>query len=173
MPSGRLSGVKKTYILKGSAIICFLSALLFIFLSFYFNKTENEWFYFFCIFSGLHELIKGVLFNMDSSSYLGSSLLFTGILILLSIYLKTNFRETLYFFSMAISSLYIFWKFSESFHVFLSGIFCLEGVFLLLFLSKMINLTKFLIFNSILLFIFLSVCAIILLKIKKKRRSYV
>lgn len=173
MPTGKISGIKKTYLLRSSAIICTISALLFIFLSFYFHKTQNEWFYLFCMFCGLHQVVKGALYNTDSSSYFGSTLTIIGILLLTGIYYNIPNKECLFLFAFAISSLYVFIKYSEGVHALFAGAYCYEGIILYLFLLKKINLTKFLIFNSFLLFIFLLICAIILIKIVKRRRSYV
>lgn len=171
MPTGRISNIKKTYILRSSAIICIISALLFIFLSFFFNNSNNEWFYIFCLFCGAHQMIRGILLNVDSSSYMGSSLVFIGVLRLFAIYLNIPYASTVYFIAFALSSLYIFIVYSSVAHLILSFAFTYEAVIYLLFLSNKINLTKFLVFNSILFFIFLVICAIIFIKIKKTRRK--
>lgn len=173
MPTGKISGIKKTYILRSSVIFCTISALLFIFLSFYFKKSQNEWFYLFCMFCGLHQVVKGALYNLDSSSFFGSTLLAVGALLLTGIYFNVPFKDCLIIFAFAISSLYVFIKYSEAAHVIFAGAYCYEGIIIYLFLLKKINLTIFLIFNSLLLFIFLLICAIILIKIAKGRRSYV
>ncbi len=173
MPTGRISNIKKNYILRSSAIICSISALLFIFLCFFYHNTQNEWFYIFCLFCGAHQMIKGILFNVDSSSYMGCTLIMIGVLKLLAIYLHVPFADTVFLIAFALSSLYVFLVFNEIGHLFLSFIFMYEAVIFLLFLSNKINLTKFLIFNSILFFIFLMICVIILLRMKKTRRNNV
>ena len=173
MPTGKISGVKKTYILRSSAVICFVSALLLIFLSLFLHNVKDEWFFIFCFFCGVHQIIKGILFNSDSSSYFGSSLFFISILLLIALNFNIPYHEVFYFFALGLASLYIFLKYHEKIHLMLSFSFTIEGILLLLFLLKKINFTNFLIFNAILFFIFLIICVIILIMIYRKRRKNV
>lgn len=173
MSSGKLSGIKKIYILRGSAIACFTFALLFIFLSFYFKRKNDEWFFLFCLFCGVHELVKGRLYNSDSSSYLGSLLISIGALFLSGIFFNVPQRIGLLPFSFSMASIYTYLRFSDIIHLIFGTVYCYEGIILYLFLLEKLNLIKFLVFNIVLFFIFLLFCAIICLVIAKGRRKHV
>ncbi len=168
MQRGRLAKVKKTKILKLSAVIITLLSLFFIAFSIFFFKRFDLWFFIFCIGIGLYVLIKGGLFLSDSSTYFGSLVFFVGLIGLFINIFNLPFGQSYFLFATSLSSICVLILFKEIFHLFLSFIFAYEGVILYVFQANLINLTIFLILNAILFFIFLVVCAIIIVKLFKR-----
>lgn len=72
--NGRILSIKKTYILRATAILCVLSFIASIFMSIFLLNSPELWFYFFCLFVGIFQLVKGFLFRFDSCLYLGTLL---------------------------------------------------------------------------------------------------
>ncbi len=87
---GRVLGIKKTYLLRATALICFVAFVALCVLSATIFKKADLWFYSFCLCLGTFELVKSMLFKLDSSFYLGT-LLF-GIGAVGYIFLFTNTR---------------------------------------------------------------------------------
>lgn len=74
---GRILGVKKTLFLRAFAILAVLCFIALCLLSVYVFKIPDLWFYGFCLCLGSFEIVKSMLFKLDSSFYLGT--LVTGI----------------------------------------------------------------------------------------------
>ena len=168
MPSGKINGVKKTHILKLSLGICFFLCAFFIAFSIFYFKRYDLWFYIFSCFVGIYLFIKSFLLKIDSSCYFGSLLLFFGISGLCINIFTLDFKEVYFLISTALASIMVFLFFKQTFHLLLAFMFTYESVNLYLFLSKIINLTNFLVLNAFLLFIFSFICVIIFRKSKKE-----
>lgn len=168
MPSGRVSKVKKTKIYKLSTGISVILCVFFILLSIFYFKKYDLWFYIFSISVGLNLIVKSHLFKLDSSCYFGSLLLFCGMSGLFISIFSLDYKEVYFLLSTALASVVVFIRFRQVFHGLLASMFTYESVNLYLFLSKIINLTNFLVLNAILLFIFSFVCVIIFKKKKKE-----
>jgi len=76
--TGRIFNIKKTTILKLSFIFNSFIAVLLSVLSFIYKGANDDYFFLFCNFLGLHLLVKSALFGLDSTCYLGSALFFCG-----------------------------------------------------------------------------------------------
>ena len=76
---GRMFGIKKSLLLKITAIFLFLCFAVATFFAFYSLKIPDLWFYNFCISLGLFQIVKGFFFKLDSVLYIGFLLLFIGL----------------------------------------------------------------------------------------------
>jgi len=166
---GYFLGIKKSIVLRISAIVNIIIALFFIIFTSLYFKIYDIWFFIFSICTGNYFILKSILFLSDASCYLGSLLFSIGIIGLLIKFLNLNNSMVLYFLCVSFTSLIVCIFFKQSFHMFLTITFLLESAFLLLFLQKIINLTIFLALNLILFFIFLSICVIVFRKVKNRR----
>lgn len=78
--NGRVLKVKKTTLLALSFILCSTLFLGFsLFLGLYY-KRYNDWFFVFCFCVGLHFIFRAWLISVDSSCYLGFSMLLIGLM---------------------------------------------------------------------------------------------
>ena len=165
---GRIANIKKSKILKASAIINFLFALFFLLFTFFYFKRYDFWFFIVCFYFGVYLLSKGGLFISDSSVYFGSILFFIGISGCLVHIFNITISIPFYLFSFAIASIITLLFFREIYHIYLALLFVVEGLLVYLFQAKIINLVLFLLLNAILFFIFLIYCVIIFRKIKNR-----
>ncbi|MBP3431569.1 MAG: hypothetical protein J6K39_01765 [Clostridia bacterium] len=111
--TGRIFGIKKSTLLRASAIIYLLAFIAFIFVSIYIFKAPEIWFYGFCIFVGVFQLCKACLFKFDSSLYLGSLLSSIGSVGFISTYTNTTDFIGFYIslaFTLASVATYLFTK---------------------------------------------------------------
>lgn len=76
--NGRLLGIKKTTIIRLSFIVNFILLTLGC-VYFFSQKTYEECFFVFCLFIGIHFIVRSMLFGFDSSCYIGNLLLFIGL----------------------------------------------------------------------------------------------
>lgn len=165
---GRIAGLKKSNILKSCAIINLILALFFILFSILYLSVYDLWFFIISFFLGVYIITKAFLFRSDSSCYLGSLLCFIAISGVLCIVFSIKYPSVLYLLSTAFSSLMVLLFFKQKFHLLLSFIFIYEALILYLFLAKNINLTIFLVLNSLILFIFFVICVIMIKKLKHR-----
>lgn len=160
---GRILSIKKTTILKLSFVLNLLLFVVMSILSFVVIKNNDLWFFMFCIFIGLHLIIKSMLFKFDSSCYFGSLLLSIGLMYVYCILLNiTNFYPTFLIMSFAFASFITGFFFKQTFHYLL--FFSLIFVSLdLLFYS--INFISIWIFLAILsLIVILLICKYLIIR---------
>ncbi len=79
MQKGRIFGIKKSTILRAFCLLFLLAFVTYVFLSVFLLKNNVLWFFAFCIFVGVVQLVKSFLFRFDSALYLGTLLSMIGI----------------------------------------------------------------------------------------------
>lgn len=135
-----------------------LAFLTFLFLSIFIFKNYYAWFFFFCLFCGLHLITKACLFHLDSSTYFGSLLFLLGGFGLIVHFMSLfAFAPVYYLLAFAFASLFTFLLFNQKFHLVLFIVFL--GCALAWFFYKI---------NFISLPIFIAICvALVLLFVLK------
>ena len=146
--NGRFMGIKKSIILHVTALIMFFSFIAFLFLSIFIFKKSELWFFFFCIFTGIFELVRGFLFRIDNSTYLGLTLSSIGAVGLVAF--LTNSVEYLSLlipscFCFSSVSTYIIYK--QKFHLILAFSICFVTIYGFLLLKKLITFNIFIAFT--------------------------
>lgn len=123
---GRIFQVKKTTLLALSFCLCcvaFVSISLFLAVEL---KRYNDWFFVFCTFVGLHFCLRAFLMRVDSSCYLGTTMLLVGLSYFycnnMGIY---NLYSAFILLAFAFGSFFTYCSFKQSFQLalFLSLIF--------------------------------------------------
>ena len=115
---GRVFGMKKSIVLLAVAISMFFCFITMLFLSIFLFKLPSLWFFSFCACVGIYELTKSVLFNIDSSLYLGSlltSIAFVGFFCLFSS--NMTYFPVLIPACFCFSSITVFLFFKQRFHL--------------------------------------------------------
>lgn len=142
---GRILSIKKTTILKLSFVINILLFLVSSVLSFVLVKNYDLWFFAFCIFIGLHLIIKSCLFKFDSSCYFGTMLLTVGLFyVYCSMLSIINFYPVFITLSMSLASFFTAFFYKQNFHYYISFALYLLSIFLLFFMINYISLWIFL-----------------------------
>lgn len=165
---GRIAKIRKTKILKTSALINFVLALFFLLFSFLYFKRYDLWFFIFSLFIGIYLLSRGALFKSDSSVYFGSLTFLIGVTGLLIKVFDLVYADIYYLLITALSSIIMVFGFKQVFHLILASIFVICAVITFIFQAKVINLSIFLILITSLFFIFLFLCVIIFKKLKRR-----
>lgn len=164
---GRLSGIRRTLLLRISAGIHGILALFFLLFSILYLKEDELWFFVFLICCGSFLLTRSFLFHSDSSFYFGSLLLQIGMIGTISVYYLLP--SATYLFATALVSLLTMLVFKQKFHLIISCIFLYAGINTLCYQLGIINLTIFLSLFAILLFIFFVFCVMIVYKFKRRK----
>ena len=141
---GRIFTIKKTTILRLSFIINLLLFVASSVISFFVIKNYNLWFFMFCLFIGLHLIIRSFLFKFDSSCYFGFLLLFVGIFYLYCLLLNLAMYPLFILLSFSIASYLTAFFYKQSFHYFLSISLILVDIGLLLYMINIITIWIFL-----------------------------
>ena len=116
---GRILSIKKTTILKLSFVINILLFQVSSVLSFVLVKNYDLWFFAFCIFIGLHLIIKSCLFKFDSSCYFGTMLLTVGLFyVYCSMLSIINFYPVFITLSMSLASFFTAFFYKQNFHLY-------------------------------------------------------
>ena len=165
---GRIDNIKKTIILKISAITNLVFALTFMLLSLFYFKNYDVIFPIFLLFLGEHLMVKSLLFHSDSSCFAGVILFLFGVFEILDLKNNFSFKPVFYLLIFSLTSGIVGVVFKQLFQMFFALLIAFEGLFLFIYLAKLSNLTIFLVLNSILLFIFLVFCAMIVRKFKRE-----
>lgn len=142
---GRVLNIKKTTLLRLSFILNLILYLSLTAVSFVFLGESNNYFFLFCFLVGIHLIIKGMLFRLDSSCYFGNILLFIGVTYFYSLWMNILVVYPVFILcAFAFASLVCVCFFSQPVHLYLA-VFCLfVSVVLLLYLFKIISLPLFL-----------------------------
>lgn len=147
MSNGRFLRIKKSTLLRSALLLFFFSFLTYIFVSIFVIRNSSLWFFGFCIFIGLFELVKSFLFRFDSSFYFGSLLLLVGIFghifILTNLTVYSPFFITLAFLLASIST-FIFC--GQKFHLIIAFSIFFVSIYTLLLTKNIINVSVFLAF---------------------------
>lgn len=126
---GRILGIKKTTILSISFYLAFILFITATLLSIFLYYNYAIWFFFFCLFAGIHLLIKALLFRLDSSCYFGFLLFFLGIAgILIQIFQYFYLQSVFYVLAFALASFFTFCIFSQYFQGWLALIISLSDL---------------------------------------------
>lgn len=142
---GRILTIKKTTILRLSFVFNFLMFLVMSVLSLVVIKNYDLWFFMFCIFIGLHLLIRSVLFKFDSSCYFGTLLLSIGLLYIYCLGFNiTNFYANFIVLSFALASFITAFFFKQTFHYILSFSLIFVALDLLFYTINFISIWIFL-----------------------------
>lgn len=164
---GRLSGIRRTLLLRISAGLHGILALFFLFFSIFYLKEAELWFFLFLICCGSFLLTKSILFHSDSSFYFGNLLFQNGVVGVIGTYYLLP--SATYLFATALASLFTMVFFKQKFHLVIACVFLYSGINTLCYQLKVINLTIFLSLFAILLFIFFIFCVMIICKFKRRR----
>lgn len=153
---GRLLTIKKSTWLMASLVV---NALLFIGSSLWLVFVVAEYdsiFFLFCLFTGIHQIIRSCLFKFDSSCYLGVALLLVGFFYFLSKVLGVYWLYSVFIvLAFAFASFVVGVFYHQPFQIFLSILLYFVSIGLLLFLLKIISLWIFvaILIITVLLFI--------------------
>lgn len=145
--NGRLFGIKKSTLLKLFALVFFVMFVVFAFLAFYVFKIPDLWFYSFCLFLGLFQILKSKFFKYDSSFYLGT--LLTGIGIAGFVFLFTKTVEFALFYILSafiLASVLTFVFCGQRFHLIIAYSINFVGLFGFLLTKNLITIPIFIAF---------------------------
>lgn len=146
--TGRVLGIKKTYILRISALlstIFFISSLIFVIT----HQKYSLWFFNFCLAVGFFELCKSFLFNLDSSLYIGFLLSTIGASGYIFTFTNTQSFAVFYIATaFATSSLITFWFSKQRFHLIFAYSLFFVSLFGILLKKSLINMPIFIAFTA-------------------------
>lgn len=167
MTNGRVFGIKKSLILKGSALLYFWGFLAYLFVSIFVLKNPELWFFGFCIFIGAYELCKSMLFRFDSSLYLGTLLSSIGTVGFIFHYTNTS-NFAFFYISMAfmLASIITFLFSGQKFHLIIVFSLFFVTLYSLLYVKNLI--TSSILIAFLMPFLLLLILEIILLCFHKK-----
>jgi hypothetical protein len=116
--NGRFLGIKKTIVLRFSAVFNFLLFATLTLCCILLFKKPTLWFYSLCLSVGLYQLCKGVLFRLDSAFYFGSLTLAVGAVGFLFTLLQLQ-KFAVFFIALAfaVASIFTFAAFRQKFHL--------------------------------------------------------
>ena len=142
---GRIFTIKKTTLLRLSFIINLVLFIVMSAISFFVIRNYNLWFFMFCIFIGLHLILKSMLFKFDSSCYFGTLLFLLGLMYIYTIVFNiTNFYVVFIVIAFALASFFTGFFFKQSFHYFLSFSLYFVSLDMLFYLINFISIWIFL-----------------------------
>ncbi len=153
---GRVFYIKKTTILSISFYSAIISIAASTLLTILLMKNYYIWFDFFCLFSGMHLLIKSMLFRLDSCCYFGSTLFFIGAFGLLIHFLSLfTFQEIYYMLAFSFSSFVTYCFFKQKFQLLISLILFFAALLWFFYKINVIPLWIFIAFlvSLVLLFV--------------------
>lgn len=165
--NGRLLGIKKTFLLRACALLFLWGFLAYIFVCIFVLKNPVLWFFGFCLFLGVFEIIKSTLFCLDSSLYLGSLITSIGIVGFIFSYTPTAMYAAYYIAgAFIIASLVTYTFCGQRFHLIIAFIIQFLTIYSLLLTKNFISVPIFIAF--IVPFLILLIVEI-LLNIKRRR----
>lgn len=142
--NGRFLSIKKsTWLMISLVCNSIIFAGLFVLLL-CLNKDYNAGFFFFCIGTGIHQIIRGALFKLDSSCYFGTLLFLVG-----GFYFTTIWFDIVWLYpvfvvvAFAFASIVVGVFYREPFQIFLAISLIFVSIGLLLFLLKIISIWIF------------------------------
>ena len=164
---GRILGIKKTLFLRGFAVfatLCFVALCL---LSVYVFKIPDLWFYGFCLCLGSFEILKSMLFKLDSSFYLGTLVEGIGVVGFIFCFLHTPHLAPFYILLAFISASLLTSLFcGQRFHLIIAFSLSFVGLYAYLLTKSFITPPIFIAFVTAFLVLFILE---ILLSIKRRR----
>lgn len=162
--------MKRTIILRYFNIITFLCYLGTLAYFFIIGKPLEIWFSVGVIILGFNSLLKSWFFQLDSSLYIGSMLIFIGIASLIQNFfmIDLSFFYPWYIFSLGFASLMVFSIFRQKIHFKLFVIVCLEVIILLIYKLRLLPKVLFYVINTLYLIFILF---LLIRSIRKNTRS--
>ncbi len=145
--NGNFLGIKKTLILKVSALLFSWAFLAFLFICIFLLKNPILWFFGFCLFLGTFEIIKSLMFKLDSSLYIGTLTTSIGTAGFIFIYTNTsNFAGYYIALCFIIASIitYIFCK--QKFHLIITFCILYFSIYSILLTKNLISTPIFIAF---------------------------
>lgn len=145
---GRLAGIKKSYLIRISAILLLFVFIVSVLLDIYLLNVAELWFFSFCLCIGLFELVESFLFHFDSAFYFGSLLSLIGS----SGYIFTfpeisKFAVFFVALSFLIASLLTSIVYKQKFHLIISFSILFPTTYGFLFAKNLITLPIFIAFS--------------------------
>ena len=161
---GRIFGIKKSTWLKISGGINLSLLVFFILFSIFFIKNYYLWFFFLCIFTGLHSLIKSFLFKLDSACYFGFLLFLIGVAGFFAYYFNLDFKYFYFLSAVGVASILTFFFTHQKFQFFFGLLMVISSVLAFMYSNEVLNLAIFLAIYLSFLFIFCLFCVILIIK---------
>ncbi len=140
MARGRVFGLKKSILLKCFFSLFCLGFFSYIFVCIFHFHMPELWFYGFCLFLGAFQILKSVLFKLDSSLYLGS--LLCGIGTVGHVYTFTSTASYAAFYialAFILASISAFVFCGQRFHLLLAFSIFFVSLYALLYVKNLIN----------------------------------
>lgn len=162
--------MKRTIILRYFNIfsfLCYFSILAYFFII---GKPIEEWFSIGVLILGFNSLLKSWFFELDSSLFIGSMLIFIGVASFIQNFFLFNLSEFYpwYIFSLAFASLMVFSIFRQKIHFKLFVIVCLEVIILFIYKLGWLPKIFFYVINTLYL---LFIVMLFIISIRKNTRS--
>ena len=142
---GRVLNIKKTTILRLSFVLNTLLVCILSTLSFALKMENDDYFFIFCLLSGLHFIIKSALFRLDSSCYFGSLLFFVGAFYFYCHAFSIDYLYIVFvLLAFSISSMVTHCFFDRKIHLTMAISLFFASIFTFLFKTNLISLALFL-----------------------------
>lgn len=142
---GRILGIKKTTVLRLSFVLSMTLFVLLSGLALYFKGLCDDYFFYFCVFAGMHQIVKGGLFYLDSAFLFGCQMFFVGFFFFYTAWFDISFvfvSFILLSFALSFFLTHIFFKRENQ--LFLAILFVFASFFTFIFQMKLISLAIFL-----------------------------
>lgn len=142
---GRILGIKKTTVLRLSFVLSMTMFILLSGLTFYFKGLCDDYFFYFCVFAGIHQTVRGGLFRLDSAFLFGNQMFFVGFFFFYTEWFDVFFvfvSFVLLAFAISFFLTHIFFKRENQ--LFLAILFVFASFFTFIFQMNLISLAIFL-----------------------------
>lgn len=150
--TGRILGIKKSFILRTLSILMLFAFITSTYFTTKIYQIYDLWFYNFCLALGIVQLVKSILFKIDSSFYFGTLLILVGISGYI-FWLTQTIDYAIFYISVSfmISSIALAIYYKQRFHIIIAfSIFFVE-IYGILLKKSLITLPIFVAFVSIFL----------------------
>ena len=152
---GRVFKLKKTTILSISFYFAITAFLVSTVLSVVLIRNYYAWFFFFCLFVGLHLLVKSLLFHLDSCCYFGLLLFFIGAFGIIVQFLNLLYFQSVYYLlAFAFASYFTYCFFNQKFHLVLAFSFFLVDVVWFFYKINLVSIWIFIAFVGLIVLSF-------------------
>lgn len=142
---GRILGIKKTTILRLSFVLSIGLFLLLSTFSFTMSGFNDDYFFYFCLLAGIHQIVKAGLFHLDSACLFGGQLFFVGTFFFYCRWIEILFVfPTFILLAFSVSFFLCHCCFRRENQLFLAIFFLLASIFTFIFQMKLISLAIFL-----------------------------
>lgn len=170
---GRIFGIKKSTILKLTAILFVAGFFAYLFTCIFYLKSPILWFFGFCLFVGSFELFKSLLFKYDSCLYIGSLLIFIGTAGIVSIYTNTTqYAPYFVLLSFCLASIFTYVFTGQRYHLVIAFSIYFVCIYFLLWAKNFISTAVLIAFVVPFLVLLISeVTFWLILKLKKPKSN--